>query len=99
MPEIQPFHAYRYNPAKIRSFDDVLSPPYDVISKEEQEALYKKSPYNFVRLDLKKKDDAADVYEATARELNQWVSQNIFVAEEKPSIYVYEQHYKNLEGR
>ena len=56
MPKIIPFKAHRYNEKTISSFDDVLSPPYDVISAKEQAALYKKSPYNFVRIDLRKKD-------------------------------------------
>ncbi len=101
MPTIAPFKAYRYNEDKIRKFDDVLAPPYDVISKEQQEALYKKSPYNFVRLDFKKQADASsgNVYDAAARELEQWISSGVFRREDRDSIYVYVQTYKNQEGK
>ena len=52
MPEIRGFQGWRYNSLKVRDFADVLAPPYDVISKNEQKNLYKKSPFNVARLIL-----------------------------------------------
>lgn len=99
MPEIIPFKAYRYNMQRFKSLADVLSPPYDVISAKEQEELYKKNPYNFVRLDLKKNGGGESVYEAAARELNDWIKRGIFVPEQKSALYVYVQIYKNQAGK
>ena len=59
MPEIKPFRALRYNSQKIKDVSSVLAPPYDVISKSRQDALYQKNPYNAVRLELGK-DEAGD---------------------------------------
>ena len=52
MVRIAPFRGVFYNQKKIRDLAKVVTPPYDVISPEEQEKLYRKSPYNFVRLDF-----------------------------------------------
>ena len=37
MAKISSFKGWRYNSDKIKNLADVLVPPYDVISKEEQE--------------------------------------------------------------
>ncbi len=37
MAAIKAFQAVYYNPEKIKNFDEVVCPPYDVISKEQQE--------------------------------------------------------------
>jgi uncharacterized protein (DUF1015 family) len=99
VPQILPFHGYRYNAAKIKKFDDVLSPPYDVISAKEQEALYAKSPYNFVRVDLSKKVTGQDAYRATAAEIGRWIAAEVLKRDDAPTIYVYAQNYKDLAGK
>ena len=38
MAEIQPFRAVRYSPSCAKDLDRIVTPPYDVISREEQEA-------------------------------------------------------------
>ena len=58
MVRIAPFRGVFYNQKKIKDLAKVIAPPYDVIAKEEQEKLYKKSPYNFVRLDLSSEPDS-----------------------------------------
>ena len=46
MAKISPFKGWRYNEDNIDLFEDVIVPPYDVITREEQEEYYNKSPYN-----------------------------------------------------
>ena len=77
MLRIAPFRGVFYNPKKIRDLAKVIAPPYDVISPAEQERLYKKSPYNFVRLDLSQE---ADSYQAVAQMLAEWQAQGILRA-------------------
>ena len=74
--------AVHYDLGKVGSLADVVAPPYDVISREEQEKLYRKSPYNFVRLDLSQEPDA---YSAVAQLLAEWQSQEIFQRDETPA--------------
>ena len=98
MPMIKAFQGWRYNPLKIAEVADVLAPPYDVISRVEQEALHKRSPYNVIRLILGKEeagDDAADnKYARAGRALRAWMSSGILVKEKTPAVYVYVQNYK-----
>ena len=55
MTEFSPFQSWRYNAEKVR-FDDVIAPPYDVISPSGQNQLYQRSPYNCIRLILNKEE-------------------------------------------
>ena len=60
MPEIQAFRAIRYNLGKVGSLSNVIAPPYDVIGPGLQDELYRKSPYNVVRLILNKIEPGDD---------------------------------------
>ncbi|HEY5544340.1 MAG TPA: DUF1015 domain-containing protein [Candidatus Binatia bacterium] len=91
MVRIAPFRGVVYSQKKIRDLAKVIAPPYDIISKSEQERLYKKSPYNFVRLDLSQE---ADSYDAVAQTLNDWLAQGIFERDQQPAIYFLSQRFK-----
>src|SRR3989338_11086182 len=69
MVTIAPFRGILYNRKKIRDLSKVIAPPYDVIAPEEQERLYRKSPYNVVRLILNQEPDP---YESVARLFDGW---------------------------
>lgn len=49
---VEPFRAFRYNPAVVSDLGRVIAPPYDMIGAAEQKRLYRASPYNVVRLIL-----------------------------------------------
>ncbi len=55
MAQILPFRGVLYNISKV-SVEDVFAPPYDIITPEFQEELYKRSPYNIVRIDFGKEE-------------------------------------------
>ena len=95
MIRIAPFRGVFYNQKKIKDLSKVIAPPYDVISKEEQEKLYKKSPYNFIRLDLNQEPDA---YNAVAQLLDEWQAQGIFARDDTPAIYFLSHRFKLKSG-
>jgi len=95
MVRIAPFRGVFYNQKKLRDLNKVIAPPYDVISKEEQEKLYKKSPYNFVRLDLSQEPGA---YDAVAALFAEWQSQGILERDEAPAIYFLSHRFKLKSG-
>ena len=95
MIRIAPFRALCYSQKKIKDLSKVIAPPYDVISKEEQDKLYKKSPYNFVRLDL---NQDADSYNAVAQLLGEWQSQGVLERDETPAIYFLSHRFKLKTG-
>jgi uncharacterized protein (DUF1015 family) len=89
--EIQPFAGIRY----ALSDDDlgrVLAPPYDVISPEQQRALYARDSRNIVRCVLNATaGDAA--YEEAAREFGRLRSEGILQADSGPCYYLLEQSF------
>ena len=91
MIRIVPFRGVFYNRKKIRDLAKVIAPPYDVISKTDQERLYKKSPYNFVRLDLSQE---AGSYDTVAQTFNEWQDQGILERDDQPAIYFLSQRFK-----
>jgi uncharacterized protein (DUF1015 family) len=96
MAEIIPFRGILYNVSRV-SAEDVLAPPYDVITPEYREALYMQSPYNVVRIDFGKEqpgDSGTDNKYMRARKyLDTWLKEGILVKNLKPSIYAYEMSY------
>jgi uncharacterized protein (DUF1015 family) len=90
MVSIAPFRGLFYNQRKVRDLAKVIAPPYDVISKEEQERLYKRSPYNFIRLDLSQEPDA---YTAAAQLLESWINGGVLERDEVPAVYYMAQRF------
>ena len=46
MVKVKSFKGITYNNDKIKNLNDVMSPPYDIISPEMQYQLYEKNQYN-----------------------------------------------------
>lgn len=95
MPNIQPINGIRYNLGQVGILSDVIAPPYDVISPEFQDELYKKHPNNCVRLILNKTfptDDEQDNRYTRARKImKKWMDEGVLFTEADPAIYVYYQ--------
>ena len=79
------------------SGEDLLAPPYDIITPEYKEELYRKSPYNVVRVDFGKElegDDATSNRYARARSfLDEWMREGVLITSERPCFYSYEISY------
>lgn len=98
MADIKPFKGVVYNKRKIRDLSKVIAPPYDIIPKNMQDELYRASPYNIVRLELGKikgSDTACDNrYTRAQRSFDSWLKNKIMIRDEKDSIYIYSQKYR-----
>jgi uncharacterized protein (DUF1015 family) len=97
MAKIIPFRGILYNVAKV-SMENVLAPPYDIITPEYREALYMQSPHNIVRIDFGKEgpedNETENRYTRARKYLDEWLRDGVFIRSEKPSFYVYEMSYK-----
>ncbi len=95
MPDLQAFHGLRYDLSQIGSLSNVIAPPYDVISPDLQDQLYKLHPANFVRVEWNREEpgDAAgnDRYARASKFLRQWKSEGVLFREAQPALYVYHQ--------
>jgi len=97
MPEIEAFRGIRYDLGHVGSLSDVIAPPYDVISPELQEELYKKHPCNAVRLILNRKEpgdtESDNCYLRAAAFLKNWQSEGVLFTEADAALYVYHQQF------
>lgn len=97
MAEIIPFRGILYNKNKV-SIGEVLSPPYDIITQEYREELYKRSPYNIVRIDFGKEflndNEGNNKYIRAKKFLEDWLEKGIFIRDDKPLFYAYGISYK-----
>src|SRR5215813_2303337 len=95
MALIRPFRGVRYNPAVVGDLQQVVSPPYDVVSAEQQTVLHLRSPYNAVRLDL---NQDAERYSAAAKTFRDWLDAVVRIQDPEPSLYCYTQEFALKDG-
>lgn len=95
MATIKPFRGIRYNQMKV-NIANVVAPPYDVISPEQQNGFYDKDPFNVVRLILGREDDR---YSAAAQTYDEWQKNDVLLRELEPAIYPLVQTFKTTEGK
>lgn len=97
MADIQPFRGLRYDPGRVGDPSRVIAPPYDVISPQEQKALYHRSPYNVVRLEYgaAAPDDTPqdNRYTRAGTALVRWQAEGVLVRDDSPRFYVYDQEF------
>jgi uncharacterized protein (DUF1015 family) len=95
--KIIPFCGYRYNSSKVKSLDDVISPPYDQYKEGVDDRLYNRHPYNIARIIMNKEtssDSGQDNrYIRSQAILNQWIQDGIFLQDPVPGFYPYFQNY------
>ncbi len=97
MADVKPFRGIHYDLGRVGNLSDVVTPPYDVISPEEQEALYRRHPRNIVRIDFGKGMDGdvpgADKYSRAAAWYREWLAEGTLVRDSVPALYYYEQEF------
>lgn len=102
MVQIRPLKGITYNPEKIQILDEVMSPPYDIISPEMQDQLYQKNPYNFVRLILGKQSeedtDKNNRYTRAKEAFDEWIQKSIIMQSDKPALFPYKIKY-SIKGK
>ena len=93
MAKVSPFKGWRYNPENINKIEDVFVPPYDVITPDEQQQYYRKSPHNYIRINLNN-TPGTERYFSAANTLNMWIGSGILLEEDQPAIYVLSQSFE-----
>jgi len=103
MAFIVPFRGLRFNPEKIGSLEDVVTPPYDVINEKNQATLAARNPYNMIKLDISKSPgpvtDGDDRYLRARNYFTAWQEDGVLVRDSVPAIYLYHVDYKLPTGR
>lgn len=98
MTTIIPFRGLRYNQEKINDVSKVVTPPYDIIDEAAQARYYADNPVNVIRLELglifPEDTPANNRYTRAAQYLHKWMEDQTLKAEDKPSLYLYQQDFE-----
>ena len=78
MADVKPFRAERCDEAKAGPLEQLVAPPYDVVSPAEREEYLARSPYNVVHLTL------PDDEKQAARDLAEWRAQGVLARDHEP---------------
>jgi uncharacterized protein (DUF1015 family) len=95
MADVRGFRGLYYNPAKVPDLSQVISLPYDVISPEHRREYAEQSPHNVVHLIL---PEGQEPYQEANRLSRQWIDEGILIQDQQPTIYIYQQTFKNADG-
>ena len=102
MADVVPFHGLRYDESKAGPLADLLSPPYDVISDADRQALYARSPFNVVRVEEGKTEPGDDAkknkYSRAKAALEEWLDKGVLKVDSSPAFYLYD-HYFVVDGQ
>jgi len=97
LAEITPFQGVRYNQNIIKNMEEVICPPYDVISPEQQQLYYDKSEYNVIRLEhgkvMEGDNDKDNKYIRARDTLTKWFQDGILKIDTDHTFYIYEQGF------
>ena len=97
MAEIRPFRGVRYNEALVTDLATVICPPYDIITPQTAQELYRRSEHNFVRLEyghqLPAGADTSDRHSHSLVTLEQWLKLGILKTDEKPALYLHDHYF------
>ncbi|MCJ7763754.1 MAG: DUF1015 domain-containing protein [Dehalococcoidales bacterium] len=97
MAEVQPFHGVRYNKSIAKDLSAVICPPYDIITPQMEEELYRHSPYNFIRIEhgrqLPQDSTMDNKYTRSASTIEEWLKQKVLITDETPAIYLHDQYF------
>ena len=95
MAKVIPFCGTRYNTEMFPNLNDVTAPPYDIISKEEQNELYNKNDFNILRVDygvdFDTDTDTDNRYTRGGAYLRDWIEKEVLLREGESAFYIYEQ--------
>src|SRR5919199_3865758 len=91
MAEVKPFRAVRYG-ERAGPLEELIAPPYDVISPDERERLAARSPYNVVHLTLPGDEAEAGLLWA------QWLDEGVLAGDGEPGCWWLSQDYVGPDG-
>ena len=88
MPEFKPLQFYSYDwSRKDIDPEKVISPPYDVLSREDIQELAR-DEYNVVHI------DSPVSYDHARELLDQWIKKQVLTADQQPGYYILASEYK-----
>ncbi len=95
VPRFTPFPALRYCDEQI---DDLIAPPYDVLSEADLDELNARSRFNITHVDVPRERDGEDRYERAGATLRDWIDAGVMSYDESPSFTLYRMSFTDSSG-
>ncbi len=86
MANIYPFRAWRFS-EDAGAVNELICPPYDIISEEQRKAYLTRNEHNIIRLELPR--EGADPYAEAGKTVKEWCQDGTLVRDEAAAFYVY----------
>jgi uncharacterized protein (DUF1015 family) len=97
MATVIPFRGVLFDQAKAGAITDLVCPPYDIISHDEQQALYRANAHNVIRLEYGLESPADtptdNRYTRSAAALDDWMRSGILRKDDAPAFYICEMEF------
>jgi uncharacterized protein (DUF1015 family) len=95
VPRFTPFPALRYCDPQI---DDLIAPPYDVLSGADLDELGARSPWNITHVDVPRETAGAGRYDAAAATLREWIDAGVMSFDSTPTFTIYRMRFTDASG-
>lgn len=96
VPRFTPFNALRYTSG---ATDDVIAPPYDVLSDSDLDQLAGRSPHNVTHVDVPREAEGPGRYDRAAATLREWIGAGVLVGDATPTLTLYRLCFVDAAGR
>ena len=95
VPRFSPFRALRYAAPVL---DDLIAPPYDVLSEADVDELAARHEHNIVHVDVPRERDGSERYVQAATRLSSWMDEGVLVPDSEPSFTIYRMRFRDEIG-
>lgn len=95
MPRFTPFPALRYCDPQI---DDLIAPPYDVLSDADLDELGGRSRWNITHVDVPRESAGPGRYDDAAATLREWIEAGVMSYDEVPTFTIYRMRFTDAAG-
>ena len=98
MARFDAFRGIRYDLDTVR-IDDVVAPPYDVVTPRRRAELAAKSGFSVVHVDQPDESRGEIAYDEAAATFREWRERGVLFTDANPSMYIYRMDYRDDTGR
>ncbi len=95
VPRFTPFPALRYCD---RHLDNLIAPPYDVLSSTEIDALNAQDQFNITHVDVPRDAAGPGRYDAAGRVLREWIDAGVMEFDDAPTFTIYRMRFVDATG-
>jgi uncharacterized protein (DUF1015 family) len=96
VPRFTPFSALRYVD---RQIDDLIAPPYDVLSDGDLDELNARSSFNITHVDVPRESDGPARYDRAGFILRDWIDSGVMEYDDQPTYTLYRMRFVDASGR